>query len=404
MATSMMKSLLRFHDRIRRMYLALDRPDMMEFCELLPVDSSFPQLASLKIQDRPDPLFWRLELIERVPDIGTLLSRMPLLRSFEIGPLTGQSDLQYRALPCRWEILTNISIQDFLTPTDLLGILAQSRALKTVESSLSISGPSFPSESSFPTAVLVNLTTLRLKISLNLYHGPFGIGREETERRHSQCLVHISAIISRIICSSLKSLHVSIYSARPAIASSQLPIRSLPLHELEILGLEMPMTPQAFTECLELVPNLISFDFVNAGDTLEDFHLVTLTPSSNNPLPLCPQLRHFRMMDRRTDAGSSHHWSIQNLTEFIAGRHKDKMLDSCDLFFPESPSFTEEQIQLLRKLKEDGLKLRVHHYRASQPEIITGYIDEPTSGLINHGHGPTSLSDMNDTFDTEIIV
>ncbi|KIK62002.1 hypothetical protein GYMLUDRAFT_42435 [Collybiopsis luxurians FD-317 M1] len=376
---SLLKTVLYFRDRMQNLNLVLNRTDQMTFHESLPSGSSFPYLVSLVLKDLRSPMI----VDERVQYHTALLAKMPMLRSLDIETLKGREHISYHTLSCRWDMLTDLAIRDILTPSDLLGVLAGCSMLKTFKAGVTISVQNFD-HSALPTAILADLAVLHLRISTVSVPGISSMEREEVEHQQVNHLAHISAVVSRIVCPSLKSLHFCLFGA--LMVSSQVPILNFPLHNLESLGLDIPLTPEAFAECLSLVPNLTSLDFVDAGNifrrqgtsTLEDSYLTSLIPSASNPLPLCPHLRHLRMIDPTPNSGWSRRWSTQVLTEFIVVRHKARMLDSCELIFFKPVSFADEEVRSLRKAKEDGLEL---HAQTRKNDVQ--YTDGPMTGLVS---------------------
>ena len=174
---------------------------------------------------------------------------------------------------------------------------------------------------------------------------------------------------------------------------------------------DIPMIPEALTEFLLLVPNVTSLDFVDAGDpidwqhksTLSDSHFRGLAPSFSNPLSFCPLLRRFRMIDRTSDYMNwTRRWSTRALTEFITARRKARMLDFCDMFIATLPLFSDEEVFRLRQAKEDGLELRLHQAKKFD---AFAFEDGPMAGLVEKSNfSPAALSDMDESFDTDVII
>ncbi|KIK62003.1 hypothetical protein GYMLUDRAFT_84663 [Collybiopsis luxurians FD-317 M1] len=408
----MVKSLVAFRDRIKHMNLALKRADLMIFLELLPSNSPFPYLTSVILEDiahgRGHAWSMVVDELEGAPYYGTLLSqdRMPMLQSLEI-KIPRDRNL-FSALPCRWGGITNLSIKDFLAPADLLGILAGSGALKALEVGLIVPEQDylFDEPAVLPTAILADLVRLHLQICINGYR-PSDMDEEHWQ---SQCVAQISTITSHMIFPSLRNLHVSLKGTITTFF--QVPLHNFPLHGIETLGLDIPMTPEAFTEFLSLVPNVTSLDFVDAGDsidwqhksTLADRHFLGLTPSPSNPLSCCPLLRRFRMIDRTSDYSMNwtRQWSTRALTEFITARRKARMLDFCDMFIATLPLFPDEEVLRLRQAKEDGLELHLHQTKKLD---AFAFEDGPMAGIIEkYNFSPATLSDMDGSFDTDVII
>ncbi|KIK62004.1 hypothetical protein GYMLUDRAFT_42436 [Collybiopsis luxurians FD-317 M1] len=410
----MIKSLLVFRDRIQHMNLALKRTDLMMFLKLLASDSSFPHLTSVILDEPGHRSFhnpWGTPADE-APYYGTLLSQasMPMLQSLEIKIPRDGEEICLSMLPCHWSSLTNLSIKDFLTPVDLFRILTGSSALKSLDIGFMVSEASeqdhsFDESALFPTATLADLVVLHLRISVEAFCPPY-VDRGQWQ---SQYVARISTITSCIICPSLRSLRVSMDVAK--ITFLQVPPFNLPWHELETLGLGIPMTSEVFTEFLSLVPNVTLLDFVDAGNfigqqgtsTLADSHLLGLTPSPSNPLPLCPLLRRFRMIDHIVDW--SRHWSIRALTDFITARRKARILDFCHILFATSPLFSDEEVLRLQQAREDGLGLHLHQAKMLDAFRVE---DGPMAGLVEkYNFSPATLSDMvrkDGSFETDVII
>ncbi|KAF5384615.1 hypothetical protein D9757_007495 [Collybiopsis confluens] len=351
---------------------------------------------------------------EGTEDYNALLSLMPKLRNLEIRRLNALGRVHYPSLHFQWELLTDLSFQELLSPADLLAVLSKSRALKSLKIGMTFDS-SFDSSALPFTGMmqLDHLTALRLDIQafslMNL--NPADLSVEEAKSHLSELIATVCAITSRLVLPSLRKLHISWYNI--SVTFWQAPVLGFPLHSLESLGLDVPMTPDALAECLSLTPNLISLDFVDAGDTLSphrtatlgDTHLASLTPSASNPLPLCPNLRHFRMINRtsgNTLFSGEHAWSMRALADFIALRSEANALDSCDVFLCAPRLWTDHsnEIDILRRVKEAGkLKLRLHEAKIPLRTEKTRQ-DEPMHGLgetTSLSLGPLNLSQMDDT-------
>ncbi|KAF9078022.1 hypothetical protein BDP27DRAFT_1310593 [Rhodocollybia butyracea] len=404
------QTVLRFSDRIHHLSLSLAREDFTTFDSFAP--AVFQELSSLVLEDYQAspyyPVPW--EENEGNPTYGPLLSRMPALQNLEINK-SRDRNVAYHALPCHWESLTNISIRDHLTPVDLLDLLTVTPQLQSVKIGVMLSEPSFH-PSRLPMVILNDLISLSLHFITNAPPSPpFGNMDQADPAIYDQ----MSSVFPRLNFPSLKSLSISWHNGR---SISQISFSGLNLHSLESLALEMPMTPEALTECLLLVPGLISLDFVDMGSitherftsTLQNTHLTSLSPSTSDSSFLCPQLRHFRMIDSTSMSWPGRtSWTDTCLTAMIESRAKSNALISCDIFFHEMRSFPKADLDKLKNLKEDGLKLRLHQVRRPPPirddSAMAGL--RPFTYPVNVSpplRWPTSLADMDGSFDTDTVV
>ncbi|KAF5384664.1 hypothetical protein D9757_007487 [Collybiopsis confluens] len=416
----LMNTLLSFRDRIQHIHFALNSTDLIAFRELLVSSgSSLTSLLSFKLDD-----FRAQGIISSSAQLGltainyeplrTLLSLMPALQNLDIRKIQGRGDSHFHTFHNRWDMLTDLSILQPLVPADLFTILTKSRALKTLAAVITVSGAFDPT--ALTQVTLMNLTSLRLGIQvyLNLGHGLYTLTREEVDVEQDRQIACISAITSRITCPQLKALYLSWDGLFAPL--SRAPIIHFPVQALETLGLEIPMTSEAFTECLSLVPALVSLDFVDAGDmfrgegasTLRDQHFSILTPSADDPIPVCPQLRHLRIINHAANSRYlSAGWSPRALVQFITARAMVNTLDCCDLFSTSPLLLSDEESRSLRAVKEDGkCKLRLHENKPLQ----TQYVDEPMSGLVNqtrHRRLRRKLADILDNYiesDARVII
>ncbi|KAF5384662.1 hypothetical protein D9757_007488 [Collybiopsis confluens] len=400
--TAVMISLLSFRYKIQHIHIALNSPDIIALNELLVSSGSlFPSLLSFTLDDFNVGLYGQTGLNQLTTKVlPSLLSQMPALQSLDIRKLKIQSNIHLDTLHSRWDTLTNLSISASLSPADLFRIITKSCALQTLKVSVLVFEDRL--DVSALTATLLDLVSLELNIRVNLSSvQPNSTSRDGEDDRRNRQLACTTAITSRIICPRLKQLYTSWSNILSPV--SQVPILDFPLHALESLGVDIPMTPEALMECLELAPNLISLYFVDAGNayygrgpsTLQDTHLMALTPSADNPSPLCPQLRHLQIVDRSTGSASVRtvendsstliglrsSWSTHLLADFITARAKVKMLDSCELFFLHPFSLLDGEFHCLRAVKQEGkVKLRIHDTIVTQKPLKDG----PMDGLSCH--------------------
>ncbi|KAF5384591.1 hypothetical protein D9757_007473 [Collybiopsis confluens] len=301
----------------------------------------------------------------------------------------------------QWNLLTDLSLTAFLAPADLFSIITKSRALQTLTVGMVINYAGDFNTSALTPTTLLDLVSLQLAIQVS-HTGPLPFDNEELAHEQNRQTAGVSDITSRIICPGLKILHFSWLTVLAPISQA-----------LETLGLDISLKPEALTECLSLVPNLISFDFVDVGmhqdlgtSILQDAHLAALTPSADNPSPLCPQLLRLRMIDHTIEPGTLHSWSTHVLVEFITARAKAGILDYCDLFFlANSFSLSDEEARRLHAVKEDGkIELRLHHAPSRQTQLV----DEPTAGIMHRNQSGRlrrrlfNILDDTTAFDTRV--
>ncbi|KAF5384614.1 hypothetical protein D9757_007493 [Collybiopsis confluens] len=372
----MMRSLLGFEDRVQNlsfMYTLVGDLDVLR--EMLPSGSSLPSLLSFKLEKyRTGVIRGRLDEAWILSDqISPLLSRMPALKNLKIPQQIERGNISFHMLHCRWDMLTNLSLLPLLAPNELFIILTKSPTLKELSVGISLKMDLFDASAS-SSITLTHLVSLKLVMQV-MYprtHFNFRLGQQEQhrlkEREQDHCVACISAIISRVICPTLISLHVSLHGLRESM--SGVPIPKFPLHALETLGLDIPLTPYGFTSCLSRFPNLISLDFVDAGNiprtlgaistripnssTLQDTHLAHLTPSTDNPSLYCRRLRNLYVVDHSTGFYRSPqcNWSPRALVKLITARAIANTLDCVDLSFTREPS--DEAIQSLRAVDDGG--------------------------------------------------
>jgi hypothetical protein len=231
-----------------------------------------------------------------------------------------------------------------------------------------------------PTVTLTNLTSLSVDLRT------CDPGQDWLMQLYNQ----ISAVLSLLDSSSLKSLFV-MYDAI-IFPAPQSPFHGMSLNNLQTLGLQFPLTPEALTDCLLSVPNITSLYLVDLGNwdelhhrytktTLQDTHLSRLSLPAGNPSSLCPKLQHIRIVDN-TDVsrslGDYESWSGIALADFLEARVRSKALDSFDLFsYSSMRSSLEAQLGRFVRLKEEcGLELHLRQAHKSSQSV-----DLPTTGL-----------------------
>ncbi|KAE9397861.1 hypothetical protein BT96DRAFT_940622 [Gymnopus androsaceus JB14] len=285
------------------------------------------------------------------------MSRMPLLKKLHVGSFL-LSYKDYRALPCNWRNLINLVIEDCLSRSQLLSILAETPRIQSV--------------------------------SLAMF-----VGQEDSTFQASMVHLH-----------DLKVLLL------------QWPFTGLPLQTLEILELTAPILPNALMECLSQTPKLISFHFTTIWHEfpLLDRHLSTITFSADQPAPLWPRLENIQLLTSTAmfhSAGSyldnilrvrdeelqTLQKELESITSFTSGAltrflesRSQTKLKTCDVFYPtkREPSFSEAELETLRELQRKGLKLRIH--------CITSHAGIDVHRDLPHGGLPVVFPDMESGF------
>lgn len=349
------------------------------------------------------------------PPYAHLLARMPALQKLIINTIDRQA--HYQTFHCDWASLTHIDLQIELTGVNFLRLLTGTPLLQfirvgvLVETSLQ--------QNDLPLATLTHLTSMRLGFisnemprgyyipwlnqaaqgqagvpNLNFFGlgGGGGGGGDNAGAASASLESQMATIFSCIICSSLKSLHVSQWSSNTMIGSvvfSKCPFPNLPLHALETLGLDLLMTPEGLMECLSLAANLTTLEVLDqvvqhdivdpnahppvVSGILQDIHLKRLTPSPENFDCLCPKLEHFRLLDTGLLQPGQERitWTTPVMTTFLesrAGASSDgeiRPLRLCTFFFHSNRLFSATELATLRELKNEGkMKLSIHISKA----------------------------------------
>ncbi|KAF5384593.1 hypothetical protein D9757_007471 [Collybiopsis confluens] len=403
--TCLLDSLWNFHDRIQHLTLALPIDDLLILEVNFPSSSPdfFPQLTSLEVAHHH---IGRAIVPAATHPYSALLAQMPALKSLVMK--TGiRGDVQYHALPCHWVNLTNIEISVFLRSSDLLILLTSTPRLQTLKIGVKVDQDSSAEKTRI---ILPDATSMRLAMKPHTRdQSPDGIYMDWT-----------CSVFSRISCPALTSLSVSWRNRTPA---PKLPFLEMQIPQLKELGLEITMTPAALTECLSMLPSLVSLSLVDLGwgltqeygTTLQDSHLRCLCPTSVALEDyLCPQLQEFRMIvcpEYRVWSQDITHWSNGALVDFISSRaiNGDPVLKTCDIFIQEKRDFSETQLGRLRALKETGrLKIRIHHPKDhSEPEEdapTTGIVEPVSEPRIMRDTWPSGLEDIGGEFNTTLLV
>lgn len=336
---SFMQSLQRFNHKLLRLHLCVSAPDLRTFLSFLQPPTSFPALISLKFGSYRVQL-WSIHDID--PFLGLFsVSQMPALQILEFnhGPLNQGSFWLDAGSPTH-----NMSTSHCFPPSFLYSIAKQHQLLQNLRIGLC-----FTSEDDFilPTVTFTKLISLSLDLQVD-----FPVG--QTMQMYDQT----AKVLSVMDFPSLKSL--SLRYTNMVFSTPRSPFHGMPLDNLETLGLDFPMTPEALTDCLLSGPNLTLLCFVDLGNhdqftytstTLQDTHLFRLGLPADNPSSLCPKLRHIQLTAFTTSLpGDSESGSSIALADFLEAWVENKALDSFGLYFYRpAQSFQEWDSILLRK-------------------------------------------------------
>ncbi|KAJ3866947.1 hypothetical protein EV359DRAFT_79061 [Lentinula novae-zelandiae] len=409
----LIRTLVPFGHRFGNLFLSLPSTELGAF-DVLSM-CQFPMLQSFRVRDAnvfygffypPGP--WNdgtsSENASRVP-FAPLLNQMPALKRLEVAEISIR-DGGHLTLPLNWGLLTDLNLQGGDSTTDYchavrvteaFDILRKTSNLQNLQISIVLM-PDHPFDStSLGMIHLPQLGSLRIKFM-----------RFQPDDRSIPA--QVSSVFQYISPPSLKLLSVSWTNPFPMGSA----LNEIPFPTLETLEIAMEMTPEALTGWLSCVPELTSFKFEDLGcpsgaeslfaftSTFRDSHLLALTPSHDNPSPLCPKLTTFRMSNHLFPTETR--ISSSALLGFVQAR--TPALKTFDLFFDRDQSFAENDLIELRKLKKNGLQMRLHYAKYPLHEE-----DLPSDGLHPRpDHQPpfiakrNQMSDMEGVFGTDRVV
>lgn len=386
---SMIRSLMSFSGRFRRIFWSLSAKDFTTLDKLSP--SLFPALIAFRVRDAdipPGVVNMRIPGVSQdMPgsQFAPLLSRMPVLRLLNINMFYVRGK-DYHSLPCNWKNLTNLAIDDILPPGQVIAILGETPKMQSISFLVQLTVDDIPS-----TVVhLDDLSEMRLSV--------FPIRLPMTPDTTIIAEIFGNRVNSLINCIRCPALRLLSFTSEwgPNLIVSTWPFTGFPMHALETLHLTLPIAPGAITECLSQTPNLTTFQFTSLWPRfpLEDPHLSSLTLSPDNPVPMWPRLQNIQVLSHSRPAFSLLHlgstpvpFSSAALTTFL--RSRSQSLKSCTVFYhtkPE-PSFSEVELDTLRNLKRDGLKLRIQYKVQS-----LNYHDAADEGLRRRMGSPPSVA------------
>ncbi|KAJ4472829.1 hypothetical protein C8J55DRAFT_607537 [Lentinula edodes] len=410
----LIRTLVPFGHRFGNLFLSLPSTELGAFNDLSMCQ--FPILQSFRVRDAnvfcgsfyaPGP--WNngpsSENGSRVP-FAPLLAQMPALKRLEVTEISVR-DGGHLTLPLNWGLLADLNLQNGDSTTDqchgvrvteAFDILRKTSSLQNLQICIVLM-PDHPFDSTSTGMIhLPHLGSMRIKFM------PF-------QPDDQSIPAQVSSVFQYISPPSLKRLSVSWTNPFPMGSA----LSEIPYPTLETLEIAMEMTPEALTGWLSCVPELTSFKFEDLGcpagaeslfaytSTFRNSHFFALTPSHDNPSPLCPKLTTFRMINHLFPTETR--ISSSALLGFVQARAPT--LKTFDLFFDRDQSFAENDLIELRKLKKNGFQIRLHYaiYPLHEEE------DLPSDGLHPRPNPQppfiakrNQMSDMEGVFGTDRVV
>ncbi|KAJ3828653.1 hypothetical protein F5880DRAFT_823668 [Lentinula raphanica] len=335
-----------------------------------------------------------------------LLTRAVALRSLEVSDIYVRGG-GYLDLPINWEILTDLNLQSGnlsvgLIPSEALKTLQRTPNLESLRICFMLSQNPLDI-ASIGKIVLPHLTTMRISFSSN---PASHLGVQESDIFGPQ----ISSIVGSLSTASLKLLSLNVWNGDRIVNLNSIHDHGSGIQfcNLESLELDLEMTPEELTEYLASAPELVSFQVKDMGNPrcFSDSHLSALTPSHEHPIPLCPKLTSIRIFYGQLGENETNVLSSSSILSFVRGRATT--LKVFDLYFSQEQSLADDDVAALRKLKEDGLNMRLHYadYRAISRQ------DSPLCGLPSESHlrlppivhsNRNQISDMEGPYGTRYI-
>ncbi|KAJ3828654.1 hypothetical protein F5880DRAFT_1528784 [Lentinula raphanica] len=378
--------------------LASFSPRFGDFCLSLPITHlklfdelsgpHFPILHTFRVPDGRHLYRVNAQNLEEDACVGSLLNRAAVLRRLEISSGIYAGAGRYLSLAIDWALLVDLSLQKRddtgLIPSEALEVIRRTRNLQNLHICFTLSEEHPLDSASIGKIILSHLVNLRFEFSwfsFDFDSNPAilnGLRLQTTSIFESLCLPSLKLFRGRRVI-DLKSIYDS---------------SEIPFHNLETLELALEMTPKELHECLSSAPELLSLHFKNMGflPCFSDSHFSGLTRSHGTPSPL------FFYMH----LPSAYNTNIITSSSILSfARSRAKTLKIFDVYFAQDPSFAEEDLVALRKLKEDGLNMRLH----SAAEL-TAQQDSPLCGLpsIPPGGNQSQRSDMEGYYGTHYIV
>ncbi|KAE9405249.1 hypothetical protein BT96DRAFT_346395 [Gymnopus androsaceus JB14] len=276
-----------------------------------------------------------------------------------------------------WEKLTELVLGDVLrcgdlTTSELVMILQQTPQLQAC----------------YAVVRADNTRNFQIPGNIQLHHlHTLVISFPQTNTYHSEKFgTQTAQVIRALDFPSLETLAITVPQEHSAI---QLPkFLSAPLERLQKLRLKIHMTSKTLTECLSFTHNLLVLELFDMGcldnrlTTFRDTHFRGLGAFNNEGVSLCLHLTRFRLFTRRHNICDD----VSNVAflDFLERKRLCTTVDRlevCDIVvvptdIERRPSFSDMELQQIRALKQNGLRLSVRY----QP-CPTQSLDEPTMGL-----------------------
>ncbi|KAJ3889603.1 hypothetical protein GG344DRAFT_78661 [Lentinula edodes] len=409
----LIRTLVPFGYRFGNLFLSLPSTELGAFNDLSMCQ--FPILQSFRVRDAyyafygfsHAPGSWNDgSHSARVP-FAPLLTQMPALKRLEVAEIARDGGHLMITLPLNWGILTDLNLRGGfsigvtgVSVTEAFNILRKTPNLQNLQIDIALLSDHPFDSTSLGMIHLPHLGSIRYGFQDDDPTDNPAVNQAVDPRISAQ----LFAVFQYISPPSLKLLSVAWHCHLPMNSA----LSGIPFHTLETLEIAMSMTSEALTGWLSCVPELTSFKFEDLGcpartgglfaltGAFRDSHLFALTPSHDNPSPLCPKLTTFRMINHlpiETRISSS------ALLGFVQARAPT--LKTFDLFFERNQSFAENDLIELRKLKKNGFQMRLHYaiYPLHEEE------DLPSDGLHPRPNSqPHRISDMDGVFGTNCIV
>ncbi|KAJ3835398.1 hypothetical protein EV361DRAFT_387945 [Lentinula raphanica] len=367
-------ALTSFGHRFSDLFLSLPVPHLTLFDECS-ANCRFSSLHTFHVQDADFYHYPAGPIPGGDARLTSLLTRTTALRG--LGISDGFCvDSGYLALPVDWELLTDLYLRHHddlgLVPREVLRIIQRTPNLRNLHIRLTIS-----QEHPLDSAAILNIMLPRL-VNLRL---EFARSSQNIHLESAIVRAQTSSIFRSFSVPSLKMLSIGTPSwARGSDTLVDLTSvydgSRIPFHNLETLELALAITSDELTRCLSSSPELVSFKFENNQGIeslcFSESHLSALTPSHANPVPLCPKLSSIRLfyLPWKTNGIIT----ASSIINFVLARATTLKL--FDLFLRDYLSFTEDDLATLRKLKNDGLNMRLRIGRLFRPQ------DSPSFGLL----------------------
>ncbi|KAJ3828648.1 hypothetical protein F5880DRAFT_1698413 [Lentinula raphanica] len=406
-AKLLISTITSYGHRFGDLFLSLP-PSYLRLFDELSGHRSFSMLQHFRVRDADvhngiSPI-WNHEEENDNVSFAPLLARTAALKRLEVSNIYVRAG-GYLDLPINWSILTDLKLQSSISvglyTSEALRILQRTPNLQHLQIYFMLSFDQHLDSTPIGRIDLPHLKSMRLEFWPN----PVGFGESDPRAQ-------VSSIFDSLSTPSLKLLAVTgAWNGDGFINMKSIHEGSgIPFHQLETLELAFQTTPEELTDCLSSAPELVSFQYkeMRTPPSFCDSHLSALTPSQENPTPLCPRLTTIRIIFGMHMLGETATVTSSNILSFVRSR-ANTALKRFDMFFgTQDPFFTEDDLDALRKLKEAGLNIRLH-----SADYPVAKLDSPFCGLLSEPEflqppsipaNRNQLSDMEGLFATRYIV